>query len=109
MKISGKSVSKRAAAQYLRAAAKFLEAHKLTKGQFSNGHGAYCGIGAMKAVDEDAHYSDVGLVARKAFSLVNGYFGIPSFNDRPETTKADVVKAFRKTAAALDHGLKVKI
>lgn len=110
--------TKRGAAKILRKAAKLLE-KGWTQGNFvrftrdadgNDSAAAYCAIGALHAADSGNPYYDQysldASLARKALRTAIGG-GIIVWNDAGGRTKSEVVKAFRKTARDLEHGMQV--
>ncbi|MFE1321660.1 hypothetical protein [Kitasatospora phosalacinea] len=99
-----------AVGQVLRLAAEYLEVHGHCKGKFAapEGRGA-CAVGAIRAVVTGSRYIVHPLVERavEAFSATlpdRSYDpdeNIAAWNDEPERTTAEVVRALRAAAEAV--------
>lgn len=109
-------------AEVLRAAARYLDAHGLTKGDLRS-HGRVCAIGALDAVTTQAatrravaedntaqlhrYYLARRTLARylgvPAQPGLNSGDGIPAWNDADQRTKRDVVAAMEKAAAWIEE------
>jgi hypothetical protein len=105
--------SKRNAAKILRTAAKLIDVHGFTKGQFGHEKCGFCTLGALNNVAGGSiPRSNDWILARAALyafvSQTRGTSSVVFFNDDPKTTKRDVTKFLRGTARALEHGLVVK-
>ena len=107
-----------AVAGLLEKAADVIEAHGHAKGVLHNSAGEYCAMGAMyvamgysfEIYDESVlfHHSRLGELLRAEEALAH-HLGrltcdIPSWNDREETTGADVIEAMRLTAKEIRNG-----
>ena len=114
-------VSKRAVANRCRALANWYENNpsKWVQFRFStlDAEASYCLVGLHNRTDATNFYTGkvqydekVGLLGEKlfdAFRAVNGSHPM-AFNDKKAKTVKDVIKALRKTARALDHGLSLE-
>lgn len=93
----------------LTAAADHLEAHDLHKGSLTDGEGNVCALGAIRAAvtgpnlldfmensDECERFDGAANALGEVLDLPRA--GIPKWNDAPERTKEDVVRALRDTA-----------
>ncbi len=96
-------VAKRAVAKLLRKGANLIQKEGLSKGRYRPNAfgGGYCALGSLgyPEVTETAKYANDAL--RKTI----GVMSIINWNDAND--KDTVIHYMRKTAAALEHGLKV--
>jgi hypothetical protein len=105
--------SKRQAAQALRKAANLIEKNGWHQGHFISDEGAVCALGAVNTVACGAPAMEWGAgskLRKLALDALGKFIGgrsVPRWNDSKDTTKNDVLKTFRKTARALEHGLVV--
>ena len=84
---------------------------KWIKGNYRDGHGGYCAVGALrqaqlqlKAEGLYIPYSDVDEAQARLLKYANEgrnmqYTWLPNFNDAPETKKEDVLNIFKKALA----------
>jgi hypothetical protein len=100
-----KGTSKRSVAKHLRQAANLIVNKGFCKGIYTDGKG-FCALGALYQYGQN-NRAPTPLIdaAQEALSRVIGFGYIPSWNDAPGRTKAEVVGALRKTARLLEHGM----
>ncbi len=98
--------SKRAVASFLRESANKIAVFGHCKGAYRDGL-AYCALGALgyDQCDETGKTH----AALEALRKVTHKKFISVWNDLPETTGTDVIRAMRKTARALEHGLAIPV
>lgn len=104
--------SKRMAAKILREAANSIEAYGWCQGRLGNLQYGYCALGgiyrAETVLNLTSNELDNTRLARYALAKIvtgNQYASIPSWNDNKHRTKNEVIRAMRKTARALEHGM----
>lgn len=97
--------TKRGAAKLLREAAKIVE-KGWTQGYYSRPDGRYCAVGAILKAGATTNQRASFFLARDAMRMVLGT-GVVYWNDTVGRTKKEVASVMRKTARALEHGLKV--
>ncbi len=97
-------ISKRALAAAYRQAANLIAEHGWVQGRFGNQEVGYCALGALYKVGHDGGERIATTPLKKLSGL--GY-NLPNWNDQSGTTKQDVIRAFRKAAAKLEHGAEV--
>jgi hypothetical protein len=90
--------SKKEAAALLRQAANRILEFGWVTGELGDEHRGYCALGAMSGSASCVNY------AAEAFRRVLDE-EITAYNDAVAKNKTDVVRALRKTARALEHGL----
>lgn len=113
-KIASK-VPKKAVANLLREGANKIEKYGHTKRDFGNTYKGFCALGSMRdGFQNKATYGDsyaeyiAAARALGSYCEANKLFegSIIAYNDDPSTNSKQIVKVMRRTAAAVEHGLK---
>ncbi len=112
--------TKRGLAKVYRQAANLIDQNGLCKGMLHNAEGEYCMSGALFETLGILSHGRNGLVDFKkhlsnltdfdfVFLTLATYLNTPivAYNDRPSTSKKDVVSSLRKCARALEHGASI--
>jgi len=94
-------LSKRALASIYRKAANLIKVHGYRKGEFGRKGYGFCAVGAVMSVIPGS-YSPLSPL--KALGISGSTATVMAWNDAPERTKDEVIRAFRRAARLLEHG-----